>query len=745
MKQTKHIIILLASLFAVSCVNEGDNLEPAAETAGIGFVGTMSSDEESRTSYESTDEAIRITWNAADRIGIFAQADGALLSANSVYQAQEAAASTSFRAVRANEVVEWADETTPHDFYAYYPYDGSVADLHAVPVSVASEQSYDENDPLSFLVTGDFMYASTLGRTKAEVGEGNPLPLAFRHLFSVLRVRVRASQFVGVDAVVFRCTDDTEAVSLDSGATVDLTTGEIDMTAATTTNAVSVVGRRQLKIDAYEDYYMLVTPGHAGKSFEFVAVIGDKEQVFATRTVGDSGLAAGKTVIVEADLEVDAEDASPVTDLSAGGTANTYYVSQPGTIYKFKATVKGNGEAYTSDNLSYTAEDLVIAPKKALVLWYTCLQTVKTPANQQSPVLINSVTLGSDGYIYFQTPAEFVPGNALIVAIDEDLDYGQIEVESTYHTFTNTNVLWSWNIVAAEGYDYEATAFSKGGYTFMNRNVGALIDPEQAVIDGKVNNVLLYQALGNYYQYGRKDPFPTLMEYSYRPSAYNPLWFTPTYTPVPALDYGNVNNTGIYNQIFGRSRETIGVFFQDLIGTEYTGQELFAFLDAKAPHRWASKSSDIFNWHYLPNGFIGDVWSDDDAFASKTIYDPCPAGWRVMTHNAWTALTTDAVAELDTTTGQVVKIDGHDFLAYSMRNYGGSPDANAIYGDDAAEIRYHLPSSTLISGSESGVAYIKLSANVIDEETGMGSRTITFETGHYITSFGYPVRCVRIE
>ena len=743
----KHIsyIVLLASLFAVSCVDEGDTLQPSGAADGIGFVGTMDSGDESRTSYEQGDESVKVMWAANDRIGIFSEMEGSVKDSNFGYQAVEAAASTSFRNISGSEVVEWADETTPHDFYAYYPYDKSVTDLHAVPVSVASEQTYDENDLLGFLSESDFMYASSLGHTKAEVGEGNPLQLAFRHLFSILRVRLRASQFVGVDAIKFRCTDESEALSLDSGATVDLATGEIDMTSATTANEIAVVGHRELTMNDYADYYMLVTPGHAGKTFEFVAVIGDTERVFATRTVGESGLSAGKTIIVEADLEVSDEEASPVTDLSAAGTANTYYVSQPGTIYKFKATVKGNGEAYTSDNLSYTAEDLVIAPKNALVLWYTCLQTVKTPANQQSPVVINSVTLGDDGYIYFQTPSEFVPGNVSIVAIDEDLDYAGIEVDPTYHTFTNTNVLWSWNIVAVEGYDYEATAFSKGGYTFMSRNIGALIEPEAAVVDGKVNNVLLYQALGNYYQYGRKDPFPTLMEYIYLPSIYNPLWFTPTYTPVPALDYGNVNNSGIYNQIFGRSRETIGVFFEEMIGTEYTGQELMAYLDSKAPHRWALKSSDLYQWHYLPASFVGDVWSDDESFSMKTIYDPCPAGWRVMTHNAWTALTSDAVTEFDYTTGQVVKIDGHSFLAYSYRNYGGSPDSTAVYGNDAAEIRYHLPSSTLISGSESGVGYINIGKNIVDETSGEGSREITFKTGHYITSYGYPVRCVKIQ
>lgn len=326
----KHIsyIVLLASLFAVSCVDEGDTLQPSGAADGIGFVGTMDSGDESRTSYEQGDESVKVMWAANDRIGIFSEVEGSVKDSNFGYQAVEAAASTSFRNISGSEVVEWADETTPHDFYAYYPYDKSVTDLHAVPVSVASEQTYDENDLLGFLSESDFMNASSLGHTKAEVGEGNPLQLAFRHLFSILRVRLRASQFVGVDAIKFRCTDESEAVSLDSGATVDLATGEIDMTSATTANEIAVVGHRELTMNDYADYYMLVTPGHAGKTFEFVAVIGDTERVFATRTVGESGLSAGKTIIVEADLEVSDEEASPVTDLSAAGDCN-HVLCQP--------------------------------------------------------------------------------------------------------------------------------------------------------------------------------------------------------------------------------------------------------------------------------------------------------------------------------------------------------------------------------------------------------------------------------
>lgn len=142
-------------------------------------------------------------------------------------------------------------------------------------------------------------------------------------------------------------------------------------------------------------------------------------------------------------------------DLSAEGTANTYYVDAANTFYRFRADVKGNGKALTCGGLSYTEEDLRIEPKAALVLWYSCLQTSYSPWIQVSPVVLNSVKFKKDGYIYFDTPETFVNGNVVIVAIDKELGYDQIEADADKR-ITNAEVLWSWNIVFSEGYDPNA-------------------------------------------------------------------------------------------------------------------------------------------------------------------------------------------------------------------------------------------------------------------------------------------------
>lgn len=126
-------------------------------------------------------------------------------------------------------------------------------------------------------------------------------------------------------------------------------------------------------------------------------------------------------------------------------------------------------------------------------------------------MVLSSVKFKKDGYIYFDTPETFVNGNVVIVAIDKELGYDQIEADADKR-ITNAEVLWSWNIVFSEGYDPDAAEnwIVKGGYTWMNRDLGALIDPEQAYIGGQLNNVALASTTGNCYQWGTQRPVPWL-------------------------------------------------------------------------------------------------------------------------------------------------------------------------------------------------------------------------------------------
>lgn len=60
--------------------------------------------------------------------------------------------SSDFTAASRLNVIRWADATSDHDFYAYYPHAETVAvDVTAVPVSVPAVQTRAESDPLATL------------------------------------------------------------------------------------------------------------------------------------------------------------------------------------------------------------------------------------------------------------------------------------------------------------------------------------------------------------------------------------------------------------------------------------------------------------------------------------------------------------------------------------------------------------------------------------------------------------------
>ena len=141
-------------------------------------------------------------------------------------------------------------------------------------------------------------------------------------------------------------------------------------------------------------------------------------------------------------------------------------------------------------------------------------------------------------------------------------------------------ILWSWHIWVT---DYpKAHVYNNDAGVLMDRNLGATsADPGSPT------------SLGLLYQWGRKDPFMS----SSRVDAPKKPYSTITWPePVEATE-----ETG-----------TI----------EYTVQNPTTFLyTAKPP----------YDWHF--NSRNNELWS-----AQKTIYDPCPAGWRVPdggSKNVW--------------------------------------------------------------------------------------------------------------
>ena len=138
----------------------------------------------------------------------------------------------------------------------------------------------------------------------------------------------------------------------------------------------------------------------------------------------------------------------------------------------------------------------------------------------------------------------------------------------------NGTILWSWHIWLTD--EPQHCAYANGSGTMMDRNLGAT-----SATPGDVG------ALGLLYQWGRKDPF---------------LGSSSISMPADAASTGSwpspVSSSG--------SSGTIAYAVRN-------------------PMTFITSDSGNYDWHYSDTLIPDDTrWQNQ-----KTIYDPCPAGWRV--------------------------------------------------------------------------------------------------------------------
>ncbi len=191
-----------------------------------------------------------------------------------------------------------------------------------------------------------------------------------------------------------------------------------------------------------------------------------------------------------------------------------------------------------------------------------------------------------DGFIYFALADDTTleSGNALIGLTDKD-----------------NNVLWSWHIWITD-FNPDEAPDNMGGMRVMNRNLGAFANSNATPQE-------LCDSYGLYYQWGRKDPFlgPGAWDSSSTRTMYNAQ-----------------GNASVYAYV--KSTAETGT-------VEWSISHPVSFIAGAADNSDPPKAVNDFDW--LFSGHRTDLWSVD----SKTIYDPCPDGWRVAPPTIWTSFT----------------------------------------------------------------------------------------------------------
>ena len=237
------------------------------------------------------------------------------------------------------------------------------------------------------------------------------------------------------------------------------------------------------------------------------------------------------------------EGGDPI-DLSSSGTANCYVVEEAG-VYKFNASIIGNGNAGIITNAGFHSENASITPSDATILW-------------DDNSIISSVSY-SDGYISFTATGNL--GNAVIAAKD-----------------ASGEVLWSWHIWSTK--DIQTIECYNGDF-IMDRNLGAK--------KGSSSN--LEDIRGLFYQWGRKDPI--------RRAQSNMVESSESTGTIPySIKHPDTMITGFDSHSIDNYRRGSWI--------------------------WGSAINN-------------QLWGNPNSSASctKTIYDPCPNGYKMQSLSTW--------------------------------------------------------------------------------------------------------------
>ena len=257
-------------------------------------------------------------------------------------------------------------------------------------------------------------------------------------------------------------------------------------------------------------------------------------------------------------------------------------------------------------------------------------------------------------------------------------------------------ILWSWHIWVVEDgnapTDQTYTA-CEGQPTFMDRNLGAT-----------TNEYGNRYAIGLYYQYGRKDPFVIRTDKVTVASSGD------FYTPDMEITDVEVRTTSNGNMSWSIKNPNKRIVYS----ATASGNPPKGFLN------WVSQTGEIDNnW-----GNPEKVSSLDQCNASKggykTIYDPCPAGYRVPDYYYFTGLTAaNGVGE----SGKGVKFTVAEGVeaVYPLPGTLSVGDYNGTIGKGAFYYNYRgfYWTTTLTKDSAIGFLY---SSNIFHTEK-FGSRT----------------------
>jgi hypothetical protein len=366
---------------------------------------------------------------------------------------------------------------------------------------------------------------------------------------------------------------------------------------------ISDVGINSIASGSTSTVYVLMVPSETALSgsFKFTFTVDGKDVMGTVEDASTFGLLAGTQYTFDITIK---RLAVEVTN-----TANCYMIA-PGYSLIIPIDVKGNGDA---NAVAGTGLDVHHTAASVGILWETSPDLISlngfTTVNQKTEITANDAT---------QT------GNAVIAAYSGANQTGDI--------------LWSWHIwvtdynpdsTPVENGDVYTIANTNGSYTWMDRNLGAT-----------TASPAITTTMGLLYQWGRKDPFPGATSYTgISDGSYSSITIYDVNGTVLTEERG-ISGTGV------KHKPSVATASDKILNLKNSIKNPMTFY-------YGVSGSNIGNdWYTVSN--TSDRRYQNDALwrgggnanpTEKTIFDPCPPGWKVPTWNGaspWRVFTTSS-------------------------------------------------------------------------------------------------------
>lgn len=562
--------------------------------------------------------AIAMDWSVGDQIGVFGNGttSNACFTSTNTYPIRE----TGFKGTCAiGEKPE----------YAYYPYNANASDKTAVPVSIPSVQNYSG---VASVAQYDFKAANSF----ADLGDGK-YQFNMKQLASLLRLEINLNDIAALlaEKAVETASESLKSITLSSDVRM---TGDFtcDLTKLAGNNALNFSGDAGQTLGLTINFidkpalsgtvvaYAVVAPGaQKGKTLTCTMIVNDFLSVkLSAQMLCDFEGGKYYTLPLNASVFVNngaaVEDKTPADAEPVAGQPSNCYMINAAKTYSFDATVIGNGDAGIIADAGFHATSAGIDPKSAKLMW------------EDSEGFISGVSLVK-GKVHFT--AEKNVGNAMIAVFD-----GAGTVLWSWHIWGVGDTMPEDEVVSSQAAISENSTL-KVRYTVMDRTLGAL------------SKASYFTTL---YQWGRKDPIPNSTVYYVDGQAAEIETTYPVHKPGSAADATILTSIQHPECIIDDYKGQAG----DWLASDKTNKYNLLWGDANTTY--------VFN---KSKPAAGKGWTN-----GKTIYDPCPSGYRVSSKFAWTGF-------CGSSSGETKNIDYIYFVKYANGYYfkKNSSDGVGIY------------------------------------------------------------------